>query len=251
MVRTTRVKIRVEIKFQVPTPSTRMLTPELHLLDDVDSTQATQVTFASFNVMLKNCVAPRHVGAAIGYGSAAGTCGFALGPLWGGSLFAASSAPGALGVLGKGRMFFIVLATLAAANSQLARPRVPSSAPRCRREPSTHRPSRCRRGPRTRAPGATCSAAGRARCRTSARAGRSSTDFVYSFCVHKTLHSDIDHGRVAPAAPEQGVSTDIARERRRDDPTGAHARHVVQMRLRQLDAPQFHAVGFRRPDVIT
>ena len=57
--------------------------------------------------------------------SAAGTCGFALGPLWGGSLFAASSAPGALGVLGKGRMFFIVLATLAAANSQLARPRVP------------------------------------------------------------------------------------------------------------------------------
>ena len=86
---------------------------------------ATQVTFASFNVMLKNCVAPQHVGAAIGYGSAAGTCGFALGPLWGGSLFAASSAPGALGVLGKGRMFFIVLATLAAANSQLARPRVP------------------------------------------------------------------------------------------------------------------------------
>ena len=36
---------------------------------------ATQVTFASFNVMLKNCVAPQHVGAAIGYGSAAGTCG--------------------------------------------------------------------------------------------------------------------------------------------------------------------------------
>ena len=49
-----------------------------------------------------------------------GFTGFALGPLWGGSLFAASSAPGALGVLGKGRMFFIVLATLAAANSQLA-----------------------------------------------------------------------------------------------------------------------------------
>ena len=39
-----------------------------------------------------------------------------------------------MGGLGKGRMFFIVLATLAAANSQLARPRVPSSAPRRRRE---------------------------------------------------------------------------------------------------------------------
>ena len=37
---------------------------------------------------------------------------------------------------------------------------------------------------------------------------------VYSFCVHITLHSDIDHGRVPPAPPEQGVSTDIARERR-------------------------------------
>ena len=85
---------------------------------------ATQVTFASFNVMLKNCVAPRHVGAAIGYGSAAGTFGFALGPLWGGSLYAASSAPGS-GILGKGRLFFLVLATLAAVNSQLARPRVP------------------------------------------------------------------------------------------------------------------------------
>ena len=80
---------------------------------------ATQVTFASFNVMLKNCVAPQHVGAAIGYGSAAGTFGFALGPIWGGSLYAASSAPGA-GVLGKGRLFFLVLTTLAAANSQLA-----------------------------------------------------------------------------------------------------------------------------------
>ena len=67
-----------------------------------------------------------------------GFTGFALGPLWGGSLFAASSAPGALGVLGKGRMFFIVLTTLAAANSQLARPRVPSSALRHRREASTH-----------------------------------------------------------------------------------------------------------------
>ena len=54
--------------------------------------------------------------------------GFALGPLWGGSLYAASSAPGALGVFGKGRLFFLVLSTLAAVNSQLARPRVPSSA---------------------------------------------------------------------------------------------------------------------------
>ena len=35
------------------------------------------------------------------------------------SRYAASSAPGA-GVLGKGRFFFLVLATLAAANSQLA-----------------------------------------------------------------------------------------------------------------------------------
>ena len=49
---------------------------------------ATQVTFASFNVMLKNCVAPQRVGAAIRYGSAAGTFGFALGPIWGGSLYA-------------------------------------------------------------------------------------------------------------------------------------------------------------------
>ena len=147
---------------------------------------ATQVTFASFNVMLKNCVAPRHVGAAIGYGSAAGTFGFALGPLWGGSLYAASSAPGALGVFGKGRLFFLVLSTLAAVNSQLARPRVPSSALRRRREASTHRPSRCRRGPRTRAPGATCSAAGRLHYRTSARAGRSSTDHSFLFCVQIT-----------------------------------------------------------------
>ena len=70
--------------------------------------------------MLKNTVKPSQVGAAIGYGSAAGTLGFALGPLWGGSLFAASSAPGTFGFLGNGRLFFIVLATLAAANSQLA-----------------------------------------------------------------------------------------------------------------------------------
>ena len=146
---------------------------------------ATQVTFASFNVMLKNCVAPRHVGAAIGYGSAAGTFGFALGPLWGGSLYAASSAPGS-GILGKGRLFFLVLATLAAVNSQLARPRVPSSALRRRCKASTHRPSRCRRGPRTRAPGATCSAAGRLHYRTSARAGRSSTDHSFLFCVQIT-----------------------------------------------------------------
>ena len=110
------------------------------------------------------------------YGSAAGTFGFALGPLWGGSLYAASSAPGALGVFGKGRLFFLVLSTLAAVNSQLARPRVPSSALRRRREASTHRPSRCRRGPRTRVPGATCFAAGRVRCRTSARAGHYCTD---------------------------------------------------------------------------
>ena len=63
-------------------------------------------------------IAELALGAAIGYGSAAGTFGFALGPLWGGSLYAASSAPGS-GV-GKGRLFFLVLATLAAVNSQLA-----------------------------------------------------------------------------------------------------------------------------------
>ena len=34
----------------------------------------TRVSYI-FNVMLKNCVAPQHVGAAIGYGLAAGTCG--------------------------------------------------------------------------------------------------------------------------------------------------------------------------------
>ena len=107
-----------------------------------------------------------------------------------------------------------------------------------------------RRGPRTRAPGATCSAAGRARCRTSARAGRSSTDHSFLFCVQITLHPYIDHARVAPAPPEQGVSTDIARERRGHDAPGTHARHVVQMRLRQLDAPQLDAVGLGRPDVV-
>ena len=45
----------------------------------------------------------------------------ALGPIWGGSLFAYSSDPDAgLGILGNGRLFFATLSLLAVLNSRLA-----------------------------------------------------------------------------------------------------------------------------------
>ena len=54
-------------------------------------------------------------------GSSIGTAGMALGPIWGGSLFAFSSDPGAgLGILGNGRLFFATLSLLAVLNSRLA-----------------------------------------------------------------------------------------------------------------------------------
>mmetsp|Transcript_15517 Transcript_15517/g.48029 ORF Transcript_15517/g.48029 Transcript_15517/m.48029 type:complete len:574 (+) Transcript_15517:1383-3104(+) len=83
---------------------------------------ANQVVFASFNVMLKNCAPPALMGAAIGGGELAANIGFALGPLWGGSLFAASSAPDAewLGLLRAGRFFFVVAAGVAVVNAKLA-----------------------------------------------------------------------------------------------------------------------------------
>ena len=71
--------------------------------------------------MFKNVATPGLVGAALGAGSSIGVLGMALGPIWGGSLFAYSSDPDtALGVLGRGRLFFVVLSALALANSRLA-----------------------------------------------------------------------------------------------------------------------------------
>ena len=61
------------------------------------------------------------LGAAVGLGSSIGTAGMALGPIWGGSLFAYSSDPDAgLGILGNGRLLFATLSLLAILNSRLA-----------------------------------------------------------------------------------------------------------------------------------
>ena len=74
------------------------------------------------NIMIKNVASPELLGAAVGLGSSIGTAGMALGPIWGGSLFAYSSDPNAgLGpILGKGRLFFATLSLLAVLNSRLA-----------------------------------------------------------------------------------------------------------------------------------
>lgn len=71
--------------------------------------------------MIKNAAPPELAGAAFGTGSSIGLIGMAVGPIWGGSLFAYSSSPDAgLGILGQGRLFFIVLSSLALANASLA-----------------------------------------------------------------------------------------------------------------------------------
>ena len=62
------------------------------------------------------------MGAAIGAGSSMGLVGMALGPIWGGALFAYSSDPdAALGVFGRGRLFFLAVAALAFANTRIAK----------------------------------------------------------------------------------------------------------------------------------
>ena len=81
-----------------------------------------QMSYGTINIMIKNVASLELLGAAVGLGSSIGTAGMALGPIWGGSLFAYSSDPNAgLGpILGKGRLFFFTLAVLAVINSRLA-----------------------------------------------------------------------------------------------------------------------------------
>mmetsp|Transcript_2801 Transcript_2801/g.8266 ORF Transcript_2801/g.8266 Transcript_2801/m.8266 type:complete len:506 (+) Transcript_2801:336-1853(+) len=80
-----------------------------------------QLCFGTANLMMKNSAPPELAGAAIGTGSSIGLLGMAIGPIWGGSLFAYSSSPDApLGVVGKGRLFFVVLSMLALTNGRLA-----------------------------------------------------------------------------------------------------------------------------------
>ena len=80
-----------------------------------------QMSYGTINIMIKNVASPELLGAAVGLGSSIGTCGMALGPIWGGSLFAYSSDPDAgLGILGNGRLFFATLSLLAIINSRLA-----------------------------------------------------------------------------------------------------------------------------------
>ena len=77
-----------------------------------------QMSYGTINIMIKNVASPELLGAAVGLGSSIGTAGMALGPIWGGSLFAYSSDPNAgLGpILGKGRLFFLTLSLLAVLN---------------------------------------------------------------------------------------------------------------------------------------
>ena len=80
-----------------------------------------QMSYGTINIMIKNVASPELLGAAVGLGSSIGTAGMAVGPIWGGSLFAFSSDPGAgLGILGNGRLFFATLSLLAVLNSRLA-----------------------------------------------------------------------------------------------------------------------------------
>ena len=79
------------------------------------------MSYGTINIMIKNVASPELLGAAVGLGSSIGTAGMAVGPIWGGSLFAFSSDPGAgLGLLGNGRLFFATLSLLAVLNSRLA-----------------------------------------------------------------------------------------------------------------------------------
>ncbi len=79
------------------------------------------MSYGTINIMIKNVASPELLGAAVGLGSSIGTAGMAVGPIWGGSLFAFSSDPGAgLGMLGNGRLFFATLSLLAVLNSRLA-----------------------------------------------------------------------------------------------------------------------------------
>ena len=79
------------------------------------------MSYGTINIMIKNVASPELLGAAVGLGSSIGTAGMALGPIWGGSLFAYSSDPDAgLGILGNGRLFFATLSLLAVLNSRLA-----------------------------------------------------------------------------------------------------------------------------------
>ena len=80
-----------------------------------------QMSYGTINIMIKNVASPELLGAAVGLGSSIGTAGMAVGPIWGGSLFAYSSDPDAgLGILGNGRLFFATLSLLAVLNSRLA-----------------------------------------------------------------------------------------------------------------------------------
>ena len=70
-----------------------------------------QMSYGTINIMIKNVASPELLGAAVGLGSSIGTAGMAVGPIWGGSLFAYSSDPDAgLGpILGDGRLFFLII----------------------------------------------------------------------------------------------------------------------------------------------
>ncbi|KAK7239135.1 major facilitator protein [Aureococcus anophagefferens] len=82
---------------------------------------ATEVSFTSLNLMLKRSAPPNLVGAAIGAGSSLGMLGLAFGPVFGGSLFAASSDPAARlpPALAQGRLFFLAISLVALANAGL------------------------------------------------------------------------------------------------------------------------------------
>ncbi|KAH8058977.1 major facilitator superfamily-like protein [Aureococcus anophagefferens] len=71
--------------------------------------------------MLKRSAPPNLVGAAIGAGSSLGMLGLAFGPVFGGSLFAASSDPAARlpPALAQGRLFFLAISLVALANAGL------------------------------------------------------------------------------------------------------------------------------------
>ena len=73
--------------------------------------------FTSANLMIKNTVAPQHIGRAMGMGNTAVACGIAVGPVLGASLFALSVAPDfGGGPLSEGRLFFLVVELLLLAN---------------------------------------------------------------------------------------------------------------------------------------
>mmetsp|Transcript_15438 Transcript_15438/g.40812 ORF Transcript_15438/g.40812 Transcript_15438/m.40812 type:complete len:251 (-) Transcript_15438:39-791(-) len=76
--------------------------------------------FTSVNLMLKNCAAPELAGLSLGMGSTLGLLGFALGPIAGGSMFAATlTSPSIPAFVREGRFFFIFIMLVVLANMGL------------------------------------------------------------------------------------------------------------------------------------